>query len=149
MQFCTSNSLHAAAVDNFIKTVLLECINERYQVDHYRYMLYHMMTVLLEYIDFTTIFHKCLILLLMYTYFPALCLMLSMTYYAQNYTGIIGESLVLFPLIKLMQLVIPPLIIQVAISTLNFGFACFLENSMFPSYSNCCCMKAICKEEII
>ena len=29
MQFCMSNSVHVA--NNFIKTVLLECINERYQ----------------------------------------------------------------------------------------------------------------------
>ena len=29
MQFCMRNSLHVA--DNFIKTVLLGCINERYQ----------------------------------------------------------------------------------------------------------------------
>ena len=33
IQFCMSNSLHVAG--NFIKTVLLECINERYQIYHY------------------------------------------------------------------------------------------------------------------
>ena len=48
---------------------------------------------------FTTILHKCLILILLLKYiiyFPvmlALCLMLSMTYYAENYAGIIGGSL--------------------------------------------------------
>ena len=31
MQFCMNNSLHVADNCNFIKTVLLECINERYQ----------------------------------------------------------------------------------------------------------------------
>ena len=42
-----------------------------------------------------TIFHKCLILIFI-LHFPimlALCLMLSMTHYAQNYAGIIGGSL--------------------------------------------------------
>ena len=46
IQFCMSNSLHVA--ENFIKTVLLECINERYQVYH---NARSMMTVLLEYTD--------------------------------------------------------------------------------------------------
>ena len=44
---------------------------------------------------FTIIFHKCLVLLLIFI-FPimlALCLMLSMTHYAQNYASIIGGSL--------------------------------------------------------
>ena len=41
--FMYDNSLHVA--DNFIQTVLLQCINESTS------MLYHMMTVLLEYID--------------------------------------------------------------------------------------------------
>ena len=43
-----SNSLHVA--DNFIKTILLECINERYE-SILDIMLQHMMTVLLEHID--------------------------------------------------------------------------------------------------
>ena len=43
MQFWMNNSLHVA--DNFIRTVLLECINGRYQSTYYT------MTVLLEYID--------------------------------------------------------------------------------------------------
>ena len=41
--FMFGNSLHVA--NNFIQTVLLECINENTG------MLYHTMTVLLEYID--------------------------------------------------------------------------------------------------
>ena len=41
--FMYGNLLHVA--DNFIQTVLLECINK------YTNMLYHTMTVLLEYID--------------------------------------------------------------------------------------------------
>ena len=49
------------------------------------------------YQSFTTIFHKCLILLLiLYFTLPimlALSLMLSMTHNAQNYAGIIGGSL--------------------------------------------------------
>ena len=64
-------------------------------------MLYHTMAVPLEYINRSlyTIFHKCLILQLIFIlHFPimlALCLMLSMTDYAQNYAGvyIIGRSL--------------------------------------------------------
>ena len=62
-------------------------------------MLHYTMTVLLEYIDRSlyTIFHKCLILLLIlilqYAIVLALCLMLSMTYYALNYAGIISRSL--------------------------------------------------------
>ena len=43
-QICMSSSLHV--VDNFIKR--LECINERYQGIP---LFYHMVTVLLEYID--------------------------------------------------------------------------------------------------
>ena len=53
-------------------------------------MFYCMMTVLLEYVN-------QLILLLMYIlHFPimlALCLMLSMTHYAQNFAGIIEDPL--------------------------------------------------------
>ena len=49
------------------------------------------------YRSFTTIFHKCLIFLLKFIFhFPfmlALCLMLSVTHYAQHYAGIIGGSL--------------------------------------------------------
>ena len=52
---------------------------------------------------FTTIFNKCLILLLIFiVHFPimlGLCLMLSMTYCAQNYAGIIGGSLDIEPFI--------------------------------------------------
>ena len=45
-----SNSLHVT--ESFVKTVLLECINERYQVHHYDHHHHHYtMTVLLEYID--------------------------------------------------------------------------------------------------
>ena len=73
------NSLHVA--DNFMQTVLLECINESTS------MLYHTVTVLLD--------HKCLMLLLTFvlhfTIMLALCLMLSITQYAQNYAGIIGR----------------------------------------------------------
>ena len=58
---------------------------------------YHMMTVLLEYIDLLLLISiSALILLLMYfTYFLimlALCLMPSLTHYAQSYAGIIGGS---------------------------------------------------------
>ena len=60
------------------------------------YVLYHIR--LLYYRSFTTIFHKCLILLLVFIlHLPimlSLCLMFSMTCYAQNYAGIIGGSLV-------------------------------------------------------
>ena len=69
-------------------------------------MVYHMMTVLLEYIDCSLQFpQKCLILLLKFTlHFPimlALCLMLSMTYYTQNYADIIGGSLLVWQLVAL------------------------------------------------
>ena len=58
----------------------------------------HLMTVLLEYIDrFAATCHKCRNIAINEFYiFPimlALCLMLSVTYYAQNYAGIIGGSL--------------------------------------------------------
>ena len=60
-------------------------------------MLNHTVTVLLEYIAFITIFYKCMnIAISVLHMFPsmlALCLMLSMTHYAQNYAGIIGGSL--------------------------------------------------------
>ena len=46
------NSLHVA--DDFIQTVLLECINESTSI------LYHTMTVLLEYIDCLLQFSKML-----------------------------------------------------------------------------------------
>ena len=52
-----SNSLHVA--DNYIKTILLECINERY-ISKYTIMFYHTMTVLLEYIDRSLQFVKIL-----------------------------------------------------------------------------------------
>ena len=55
------------------------------------------MTVLLEYIVFTENFHKCInIAINVFYILPimlALCLMLSLTDYAQKYTGIIGGSL--------------------------------------------------------
>ena len=48
---------------------------------------------------FTAIFHKCLLflvtLILQYPIMLALCLMLSMTHYPQNYAGIIGGSLLI------------------------------------------------------
>ena len=51
------------------------------------------------YRSFTTIFHKCLKLLLIFIlHFPimlALCLMLSIIHYAQTYADIIGGSLVM------------------------------------------------------
>ena len=76
-----NSSLHVE--DSFIKkTVLLECINEWYQVQH---MLNHTLTVLLEYID------RLLQFSLIYNFL--LCLTLSMAHYAQNYAGIIGGSL--------------------------------------------------------
>ena len=89
-----SSSLHV--VDNlYIKTVLLECINERYQV--YYYALLYGDCSIRVYRLFITIFHNCLILLLIFIlHFPImleLCLTLSMTYYAQNYAGIIGGFL--------------------------------------------------------
>ena len=61
-------------------------------------MSYHLMTVLLEYIDrFAATCHKCRNIAINECYmFPiivALCLMLLVTYYAQNYAGIIGGSL--------------------------------------------------------
>ena len=88
------NSLHVA--DNFIKTVLLECINEGIKIYHYA-LSYNDCSIRV-YRLFTTIFHKCLILILLIfsLHFPImllLCLMLSMTHYAQNYAGIIGGSL--------------------------------------------------------
>ena len=80
----------------FIKTALLECINERY-VSKYTIMLYYTMTVLLEYIDRSLKFSKMRdIAINICLHFPimlALCLMLSMTCYAQSYAGIIGGSL--------------------------------------------------------
>ena len=91
IQFCMSNSLHV--IESFIKTVLLESINERYQVD---LSVYHCAQSyddcsIRVYPSFTTIFYKCLILLF-YSIMLALCFMLSITYYAQNYAGIIGGS---------------------------------------------------------
>ena len=57
------------------------------------------------YQSFTTIFHKCLILLLIFAlHFPimlALCSMLSTTRYALNYTGIIGGFLLAIATFKL------------------------------------------------
>ena len=68
----------------FIKTVLLECVNEWYQV--YYYALSRDDCSIRVYRSFTTIFHKCLILLLtlilQYPIMLTLCLMLSMTHYA-------------------------------------------------------------------
>ena len=63
----------------------------------YHYALLHNDCFIRVYRSFTTIFFQCLILLLIFIlHFPimlALCLMLSMTHYAQNYAGIIGGSL--------------------------------------------------------
>ena len=78
-------------IDNFKKTVILQCIMDL------PYVL-HLMTVLLEYIDcFAATCHKCRNIAINEFYiFPimlALCLMLSVTYYAQNYAGIIDGSL--------------------------------------------------------
>ena len=58
-------------------------------------MSYHLMTVLLEYIDcFATTYHKCRNIAINEFYIMlALCLMLSVTHYAQNYAGIIGGAL--------------------------------------------------------
>ena len=46
------------------------------------------MTIQLEYINYLLQFSKIFPIML------ALCLMLSLTYYAQNYAGIIGWSLI-------------------------------------------------------
>ena len=57
-------------------------------------MLYHMMTVLLEYIDRSLQFSQRLdIAILQFPVILVLCLMLLMTYYTQNYAEIIGGSL--------------------------------------------------------
>ena len=60
-------------------------------------LLYHTMTVLLEYIDcllqFSTNAILQLIFILQFPIMLALCLMLSMTHYAQNYADIIGGCL--------------------------------------------------------
>ena len=79
----------------FMNTVLLKCINERIKVYHYALSCGD--SSIRVYQLFTTIFHKCLILLLTFILhfllMLALCLMLSMTHYAKNYAGIIGKSL--------------------------------------------------------
>ena len=63
-------------------------------VSKYTIVLYYTMTVLLEYIDcllqFFTNAWYCYYLF----YTSLVCLMLSMAYYAQNYAGIIGRSLI-------------------------------------------------------
>ena len=50
-----------------------------------------------DFLDYITIFHKCLILLLIlilqYPIMLALCLLLSLTHYAQNYAGVIAGPL--------------------------------------------------------
>ena len=56
------------------------------------------MTVLLEYIsivhyNYPQMLNITITICLQFPIMLALCLMLSMTYYAQNYTGIIGGSL--------------------------------------------------------
>ena len=85
-----NNSLHVA--DNFIETVLLECINEWYQLYHYAY---HTMTVLLEYIDHSLQFFTNVInIYFTLPYYAGLCLMLSMTHYTQNYASIISGYLI-------------------------------------------------------
>ena len=101
-------TIHYMQQTIFIKTDLLECVNEWYQVYHYQeliitspniinschHALSHDDCSIRIYRSFTKIFHKCLILLwiliLQYPIMLTLCLMLSMTYYA----GIIGGSLV-------------------------------------------------------
>ena len=63
-------------------------------VSKYAILRYYAMTVLLEYIDH---FHKCINIAINLVYiFPimlALCLMLLLINYAQNYAGIIDDSL--------------------------------------------------------
>ena len=56
MHFCMNNSLYVP--DNFIKTVLLECINEG--VKAYHYALSYNNCSIGVYQSFTTIFHKCI-----------------------------------------------------------------------------------------
>ena len=58
-------------------------------------MLNHTLTVLLEYIHCSQNLQLILLLIsiLQFPIMLALCLMLSMTHYAQNYAGIIGGSL--------------------------------------------------------
>ena len=67
-----------------------------FPVNHYYAQFYHECSIRV-YQLFNTIFHKCLILLLIFIlHFPvmlALCLILSMTHFAQNYADIIGRSL--------------------------------------------------------
>ena len=55
IQFCMSNSLHVT--ESFIKAVLLERINEWYQVYHYAQLCDD--RSIRVYRSFTTIFHKC------------------------------------------------------------------------------------------
>ena len=84
-----ARTIHYMPQTIFIKTFLLECVNEWFQV--YHYALSHDDCSIRVYRSFTTIFHKCLILLLtLYPIMLTLCLMLSVTHYAQNYGGIIG-----------------------------------------------------------
>ena len=78
-----SSSLHIE--DNFIKTVLLECINKGIKV--YHCALYHTVTVLLEYTDCSLQFSRNAIYFIHFPTMLALCLMLSMTYYTQNFSG--------------------------------------------------------------
>ena len=63
----------------------------------YHYALSYVECSIRIYRPFTTIFHKCLILLLIFilhfSVMLALHLMLLMTHYAQSYAGIIGRSL--------------------------------------------------------
>ena len=71
----------------------------------YTIMPYHMMTVLLEYIDRSLQFPQMLNIAIFILHLPimlALCLMLSMTYYAQNYAGIIGGSLLVWELVAIV-----------------------------------------------
>ena len=90
-QFCMNKSLHV--VDSLIKTVLLEYINEWYRrfVNRYAHDQSNINCSIRVYRSFTTIFHKCLTLLLIpILQFPimlALWLMCSMTHYAQNYAA--------------------------------------------------------------
>ena len=77
----------------FVKTVLLECIDERYQVHHVQ--SYDDCSIRV-YRSFTTIFHKLMLNIPINIYFTLpyyVGIMPSMTHYARNYVGIIGGSL--------------------------------------------------------
>ena len=66
-------------------------------IEVYHYALLYNDCSIRVYRSFTTIFHKCLTLLLIFILLLpimlAVYLMCSVTYHAQNYAGIIGRSL--------------------------------------------------------